>query len=315
MIKLMDRLMIRGYFKAYFVCLTSLLSLYVVVDLFTNLDDFVKKGQNLVGVFLHIFTYYSFQLTRIFDRLSEVIVLLAGMFTVAWMQRNNEQLPLLSAGVSTRRIVMPVLFCAAFMLSLTVLNQELLIPLISERLNYDKDDPTGEKEQGVKGQFEPNMIHIVGERAYRKDHMIRKFEVTIPEAVAGHPYHITAAEAYFSRIEPRGPNDKYKYKWELIGCHSIPGEIDTTWNPDMFQVKDVGRYVLYTREVDFEALTRECAVVSPGVDAPALSRIAKARLYESQPHRRHVPDATDPSFARPAARLHGCVHDFGRSEP
>ncbi len=37
-LKIVDRQMIRGYFKSYFVCLTALLSLYVVVDLFTNLD-------------------------------------------------------------------------------------------------------------------------------------------------------------------------------------------------------------------------------------------------------------------------------------
>ena len=58
------------------------------------------------------------------------------MFTVAWMQRNNEQVPLLSAGVSTRRIVLPVLVCAFFMLSLTVLNQELVIPQVADQLTF-----------------------------------------------------------------------------------------------------------------------------------------------------------------------------------
>src|SRR5437762_807451 len=131
MIKLIDRQMIRGYFKAYFVCLTSLLSLYVVVDLFTNLDDFTHRHKGLLAIFQHITTYYGYKVTQIFDRLCEAIVLLAAMFTVALMQRNNEQVPLLSAGVSTRRIVMPVLFCACLMLTLTVLNQELVIPRIA----------------------------------------------------------------------------------------------------------------------------------------------------------------------------------------
>src|SRR4051794_41929829 len=109
MIKLIDRQMVRGYFKAYLVCLASLLSLYVVVDLFTNLDDFTHGEKGLVPVTRRIGTYYGYKVFQIFDRLCEAIVLLAGMFTVAWMQRNNEQVPLLSAGGSTRRLVTPAL--------------------------------------------------------------------------------------------------------------------------------------------------------------------------------------------------------------
>ncbi len=109
--KLIDRQMVRGYFKSYFVCLASLLSLYVVVDLFTNLDDFTHHNKGLGASILRICTYYGYKVAQIFDRLCEAIVLLAAMFTVAWMQRNNEQVPLLSAGISTRRIVAPVLLC------------------------------------------------------------------------------------------------------------------------------------------------------------------------------------------------------------
>src|ERR687885_1741362 len=128
MIKLMDRQMIRGYFKSYFVCLVSLLSLYVVVDLFTNLDDFFNRGGRLPVVLGRITAYYGYRTAQIFDRLCEAIVLLAGMFTVAWMQRNNEQVPLLSAGVSTRRVVRPVLVAAVLMLGVALVNQELVIP-------------------------------------------------------------------------------------------------------------------------------------------------------------------------------------------
>ena len=47
MLTRIDRQLIRGFFKAYFVCLASLLSLYVVVDLFTNLDDFTRYSSGL----------------------------------------------------------------------------------------------------------------------------------------------------------------------------------------------------------------------------------------------------------------------------
>src|SRR6516165_4038359 len=183
MIKIIDRQMIRGYFKAYFVCLISLLSLYVVVDLFEHLDEFTRRNENFLGVLKHIGRYYAYQVAQIFDRLCEAIILLAAMFTVTWMQRCNEQVPLLSAGISTRRIVTPVLLCAFAMLSLAVLNQEILIPRIAEKLVLDRDDPEGEKSLLVHGAYEPNGIHLAGERAVRKTQTVEKLACTIPESV------------------------------------------------------------------------------------------------------------------------------------
>src|SRR3954452_17285266 len=156
MFKLIDRLLVRSYVKAYVVCLVSFLSLYIVVDLFTNLDDFAHNGKGFMGVFGRIASYYGYRVAQIFDRVCEAIVLLAAMFTIAWVQRNNELLPLLSAGVSTRRVVLPVLGSAFAMLSLTTLNQELLIPRISQYLHQDRDDPNGAKEVEVMGGFEAN---------------------------------------------------------------------------------------------------------------------------------------------------------------
>ena len=104
--KLLDRLLVRSYLKAYVICLVSLLSLYIVMDLFMHIEEFMEKDR-LVDVLKLIGTWYGFQVSQIFDRLCEAIVLMAAMFTVAWMQRNNEMMPLLSAGVSTRRVETP----------------------------------------------------------------------------------------------------------------------------------------------------------------------------------------------------------------
>src|SRR6516162_2871112 len=125
---LIDRVLVRAYLKAYLACLISLLSLYIVVDLFTNLEDFAEHHQGLLPIAKHIGTYYGFKVSAIFDRLCEAIILMAAAFTVALMQRNNELLPLLSAGVSTRRVVTPILITACGMLVLSIANQELLIP-------------------------------------------------------------------------------------------------------------------------------------------------------------------------------------------
>src|SRR5438309_10801068 len=100
MLTLMDRQMVVSYVKAYLICLVSMMGLFIVVDLFTNLDNFTEGKQGFEEVMQHILRYYGMKTTQIFDRLCEAIVLLAAMFTVALMQRNTALLPLLSAGVS-----------------------------------------------------------------------------------------------------------------------------------------------------------------------------------------------------------------------
>src|SRR5262245_65515896 len=120
---LLDRLLIRSFIKSYIICLVSLLTLYVVIDLFTNLDDFIEKHTGFTAVLKHIASYYGYKITQIFDRLAEVIALLAATLTVALLQRNNELLPLLSAGAPTRRVGAPVLVAAWGVLAVSVLTQ------------------------------------------------------------------------------------------------------------------------------------------------------------------------------------------------
>jgi lipopolysaccharide export system permease protein len=248
-----DRLMIRGYFKAYFICLISLLSLYVVVDLFTNLDEFTHRTHGFFRVMQHIGIYYSIKITHIFDRLSEVIVLLAGMFTIAWMQHCNELLPLLSAGVSTRRVVLPLLLSACFMLGVAVLNQELLIPQFSAELLADKDDPHGDKDVPVQGAYEPNGIHIEGKTGNRQSLVIKEFYCYIPEGLARNPLHLTAQEAQY--IPPQEGKPARTGGWLLTGTQ--PATLDRSWErTDVLEGIDPGKYFLYTSEVDFDLVTR-----------------------------------------------------------
>jgi lipopolysaccharide export system permease protein len=249
---LLDRLLIRSYLKAYLVCLVSLLSLYIVVDLFTNIDDFAERQHDLGKIMKHIGTYYGYKSAQIFDRLCEAIVLLAAMFTVAWIQRSNELLPLLSAGVSTHRVVRPVLCSACAMLGLTVLNQEFVIPRISHALMNDRDDPDGEKPIAVHGAFEPNGVHIAGTRAIRSKKVVKEFACLLPETIARNLIHLSAAEAYYY---PPGDGPCGGGGWLLTGTQ--PEELGEEWkNTSVLEVLDTGKYFLHTKSVDFEMVTR-----------------------------------------------------------
>lgn len=250
MIPILDRQMILAYIKAYLICLISLLSLYIVVDLFTNIEDFTQGQRGLLPILQQIGKYYGFKVTQIFDRLSEAIALLAAMFTVAWMQRNNELIPLLSAGVSTQRVVRPVLVSACGMLFIAVANQELLIPHIGYALFTEKNDPDGQKQVSCPWAYLPNGIHIDGATATRKDKTIQNFSCTIPEGISSGVLHLCAKEA---RWLPKGPGH-FGGGWLMT--ETDPPELENWKNVEILEPIDSGKYFLRTPDYDFDALTR-----------------------------------------------------------
>lgn len=246
--KILDRLIILAYIRSYAICLVSLLSLYIVIDLCTNLDAFFANG--FARGIESIGTYYLYRSAQIFDRLCEPIVLAAGMFTVAWMQRNNELMPLLSAGVPTRRVLQPVLIGAMILLGLGVANQELIIPRIAHVLARDRDDLDGVKKQYVQASYDANTIHIEGGQAQRHGMVVYDFHCMIPDQQGYGLAHLSAREA---RYVPASQNP-YSGGWLLI--ETTPAEIPDWDNPKLARMIDKGKWFVYTRTVDFDAVTR-----------------------------------------------------------
>lgn len=253
MFTILDRQLIVSYVKSYIVCLTSLMGLFIIVDLFMNLDNFQEAQRGFGSFIAFISAYYASKATLIFDRLSEAIVLMAAMFTIAWMQRNNEILPLLSAGVSTRRIVMPVLISACAMVGLAVLNQELVLPHIDPYLVEYRGDTRGEKEMDVKGGYEANGIHISGTRAYKKDLTVKDFTVVFPNKL---DYEgLPPLQAKEAKYRPAGTNGRAHAGWEMFGVTpaTLPG---WTRKDGLLENPVPGRYFLRTNEIDFRTATR-----------------------------------------------------------
>jgi len=251
MFTILDRQLIFNYMKAYLVCLVSLLGLFIVVDLFTNLDDFTKDSKGLVAVMQHIGVYYSYKLAQIFDRLSEATGLLAAMFTIAWIQRNNEIVPVLSAGVSMRRVVLPVLVCAVGMVGLAVANQELVLPKVDYYLLENRNDLDGSQAIQVNGAYEPNGTHITGQIAIRKDLIVRKFVCLIHKKNEGGRTTLQAEEAKYI---PAGAGNR-SGGWLL--SNTKPAELEEGARINSLEMIVPGRYFLRTQQVDFEAVTRQ----------------------------------------------------------
>jgi lipopolysaccharide export system permease protein len=253
MFRVLDRLMIGSYIKSYAICLTSILGLYIVVDLFMNVNDFAQEKDGLVPFLRHVGIWYGAQSTVIFNRLSEMIVLCAAMFTIAWVQRNNELLPQLSAGVSIQRIVRPVLLSACGMLVFSVLNQELLIPRLSSILSMTRDDMHGDKKLGIHPGYEPNGIYLTGSTGNRKELTIEDFHCNIKPPIAlGNVVDLHAPEARY--VPPSPDGKRHTGGWIITGAPQT--DFTQLTANDVLETISPTKYFLKTQEVDFDYLTR-----------------------------------------------------------
>lgn len=254
MITTLDRMILLSFFRSYAIVCTSLLSLYVVLDLFTNIDTFGKSG-NIATITKHIVGYYSAQIVLIFDRLAESITLLSAMFTVSWMQRSNELLPQLSAGIPTRRAILPVLIGAASTLSFGPLNQEFIIPRVADRLVAPRDDLEGAKAVSLMGAYDPSGVHIEGLAGFRNERKVIRFYATFPETLPnGQPspsgmFHLQADEAIY---HPPGPGE-FDGGWEL--SNTLPATLEGTLPPNLKAIQP-GKFFLKTTDTDFDAVSR-----------------------------------------------------------
>lgn len=252
----LDRMFFANYVRNFAIVLVCLLSLYVVVDLFMNLNDFTKGKAGVGDVLVHVGGYYSAQLAVIFDRLAELVTLAAAVFTAAWMQRNNELLPQLSAGVPTRRVIRPILIGVLLTTALAPLNTEFYIPAVAEQLTVSRDDPELRKPSQVKGAFDSNGDFIEGAQAVRRpDAQFRRiegFEFTSSAERGVELIHLTAKVADY--IPPGTPGQAHTGGWMLYTA--TPEQPPAKLPPNVKPGKEPGQYFVQTNELDYDAVVR-----------------------------------------------------------
>jgi lipopolysaccharide export system permease protein len=194
--RILDRERYWAFLKAYVICFIALVGLYVVIDAFSNLDEFEEVAESTTDLLRIMGRYYLIKMSLIYDQISGVITMMAAIFTVTWMQRNNELLAMLAAGISTQRVIRPVLISAVAISGLAVANQELIMPRIAEELQRPPDDD-GKQAVFVYQRQDGNDVLLSGREAVRASRSITKFQATIPVRVAGELIEMQAREAHY----------------------------------------------------------------------------------------------------------------------
>jgi lipopolysaccharide export LptBFGC system permease protein LptF len=126
-----------------------MMSLYVVFDLFFNMDEFTEGGRSLAAVLAGIGVFYGANLFSYFSQLSGVITVVAGMLTLGRLRRLNELTALLASGVSLYRVAVPIIAFGVATNVLWFVNAEWIVPSVAHILARPHEDPLGDRTYEV----------------------------------------------------------------------------------------------------------------------------------------------------------------------
>ncbi len=142
----LDRYIIRTFLINFVVLAAVFGSLFVVVDLLVDFDEFVDAGKEfapdyggvLPATLAKIFEWYFPLILLLYVNASGLIVVCAMGFTLVQLHRSRELIALLASGVSMYRIAAPILIAGFALNVLTFPIQELVIPDYADKLVRSK---------------------------------------------------------------------------------------------------------------------------------------------------------------------------------
>ena len=149
--RIIDRYVLRMYLRVLIVCFLSLTGLYIVIDVFTHLDELLELAAQRGSLLGLLCEYYGARVLTFFDRTSALMTLVAATFVATSLQRSNELAALMGAGIPKARVVAAIIGGTFAISLLAAVNREVFIPPFRDRLMRDLRDWDGRAEK----RFDP----------------------------------------------------------------------------------------------------------------------------------------------------------------
>ena len=130
----LDRYLLRSFLAALVMALVAFIAIFVILDLFEKLDDFLDRD---VPVAI-ILQYYVYRIPEILLLMLPVGMLLASLFSLGTFARNNEFTAVIAAGISMRRTLAPVILVSFLISAAALFIGEVIAPPAAEKVNKIK---------------------------------------------------------------------------------------------------------------------------------------------------------------------------------
>lgn len=194
-----DRYLLKRYFHVFIIGFIATYGLYVVFDGFTNIDEFQIGVENdpSTSLFRIMIQRYLYQSSIFFDMVSPILTVLSGVVVFSLMVRHGELNPVLSAGIPTYRLAIPLAFATIIVNCFTVANQELLIPKIADKIQANRGD-LGNSSQAVEPVYDfSTRIMINGIELYLTENKLKAAEFVLSKPMVHDFVTVKSDVAYY----------------------------------------------------------------------------------------------------------------------
>ncbi len=252
MLTTFDRYLLGRLLHTFAVFFVSAYGLYIVIDLFTNIDDFQQNSASNVDLFRRILEFYAYRASEFFEMAGPVLIVISVIVVLGLLQKHSETYPILAAGIPAFRLLKPLLIAAALLNGALIANQEFMIPALAVQLQT----PRGSKTAQVQ-KVEPvydywnYLMHIDGDQVLVHNQTLvgANFILPRPEIVTQRCELKAEKATFISRT------DQHRSGWLL---QNLIGVLDTDLLTEEGRKRIIpasnGRDVFIVSEVSFDQL-------------------------------------------------------------
>jgi lipopolysaccharide export system permease protein len=122
--RILDRYILNSMIKIFVGCCLIFLMLYVIVDIFSHLDEILKQKTNIDLLFIYYLNFLPF----IFVQVAPFACLLGCLYTLGVLNRNNEIIAMRTAGLSIWKISKTLIVFACLISVLVFLVNDKFVP-------------------------------------------------------------------------------------------------------------------------------------------------------------------------------------------
>ena len=132
MMSLLHRYVLRRFIYCYLLSATGLIGIFLVVDFFERVDEFIRRDVP----YSDLVFYFFYKIPSIAFYMAPQAVLLATVITLAVLARDNEIIAMKAGGIGVVGITLPILGAALVIALLVFASNEYLVPTATKKMNY-----------------------------------------------------------------------------------------------------------------------------------------------------------------------------------
>jgi lipopolysaccharide export system permease protein len=202
-----DRYLLKRLFHTFVVFLIATYGLYIVIDLFTNMDDFQRASEasdelgttgGPLAVMTAIVRYYGVRIAEFFEMAGPILIVVSVIAVLGLLEKNSESHPVLAAGIPAFRLLRPFLIGAGILNVLLILNQEFVLPNIVVELQTPRGGAAAASQKVEPVYDYPNfMMHIDGKEIIIEERKLVEASFALPNELSQRAYALKCEAAVF----------------------------------------------------------------------------------------------------------------------